>query len=204
MALQVYSKHFLLCETVPLFPGPHPGVRRFRRREPGLRQLGTVACQGKALAVEGHTNRGVNTNHRMTSHLCDPTRLRAETRRTQGLPVPRGGFHKAGEGPAFGDSFPDFSSGRNRAQRSVPGGGAGFCRGNWRSKFFFLRKRRKHTASSFSYSSMAMSTPLTCTPSWARIKMYFTPSMTRVDTRSLCSAGRRTVTSAAATSTCLG
>ena len=34
--------------------------------------------------------------------------------------VPRGGFHKAGEGPAFGDSFPDFSSGRNRAQRSVP------------------------------------------------------------------------------------
>ena len=123
MALQVYSKHFLLCETVPLFPGPHPGVRRFRRREPGLRQLGTVACQGKALAVEGHTNRGVNTNHRMTSHLCDPTRLRAETRRTQGLPVPRGGFHKAGEGPAFGDSFPDFSSLRNRAQRSVPQAG---------------------------------------------------------------------------------
>ena len=35
-------------------------------------------------------------------------------------PVPRGGFHKAGEGPAFGDSFPDFSSLRNRAQRSVP------------------------------------------------------------------------------------
>ena len=58
-------------------------------------------------------------------YLCDPTRLRAETRRTQGHPVPRGGFHKAGEGPAFGDSFPDFSSGRNRAQRSVPGWGAG-------------------------------------------------------------------------------
>ena len=193
MAWQVYRTHSLLCKTVPLFPGPHPGVQRFRRREPSLWQLGTVACQGKALAVEGHTNRGVNTNHRMTSHLCDPTRLRA-----------RGGFHKAGEGPAFGDSFPDFSSGRNRAQRSVPGGDAGFCRGNRRSKFFFLRKRRKPQASSFSYSSMAMSTPLTCTPSWARIKMYFTPSMTRVDTRSLCSAGRRTVTSAAATSTCLG
>ena len=122
MAWRVYRKHSLLCETVPLFPGPYPGVRRFRRREPGLRQLGTVAYQGKALAIEGHTNRGVNTNHRMTSHLCDPTRLRAETRRTQGLPVPRGGFHKAGEGPAFGDSFPHFSSGRNGAQRSVPGG----------------------------------------------------------------------------------
>ena len=40
-------------------------------------------------------------------------------------PVPRGGFHKAGEGPAFGDSFPHFSSGRNGAQRSVPTGGAG-------------------------------------------------------------------------------
>ena len=46
---------------------------------------------------------------------------RAETRRTQGLPVPRGGFHKAGEGPAFGDSFPSFSSLRKGAQRSVPG-----------------------------------------------------------------------------------
>ena len=35
-------------------------------------------------------------------HLCDPTRTRAEKRTTQGHPVPRGGFHKAGEGPAFG------------------------------------------------------------------------------------------------------
>ena len=34
--------------------------------------------------------------------------------------VPRGGFHKAGEGPAFGDSFPSFSSLRKGAQRSVP------------------------------------------------------------------------------------
>ena len=53
-------------------------------------------------------------------HLCDPTGPRAETRRTQGHPVPRGGFHKAGEGPAFGDSFPSFSSLRKGAQRSVP------------------------------------------------------------------------------------
>ena len=72
-------------------------------------------------------------------YLCDPTRLWAETRRTQGNPVPRGGFHKAGEGPAFGDSFPDFSSGRNRAQRSVPGWGAGLrLRNGRRAKPFFL------------------------------------------------------------------
>ena len=55
-------------------------------------------------------NREGNTNHRTASHLCDPTGPRAEKRKTQGHPVPRGGFHKAGEGPAFGDSFPDFSS----------------------------------------------------------------------------------------------
>ena len=66
-------------------------------------------------------------------HLCDPTGPRAETRRTQGHPVPRGGFHKAGEGPAFGDSFPSFSSLRKGAQRSVPGWGAGFRRGNRRT-----------------------------------------------------------------------
>ena len=139
MAWQVYGTHFLLCETVPLFPGPHPGVRRSRRRKPGPRKLGTAAHQGEALAVEGRRNREVNPNHRTASYLCDPTRLRAETRRTQGHPVPRGGFHKAGEGPAFGDSFPDFSSGRNRAQRSVPGWGAGFhLRNGRRAKPFFL------------------------------------------------------------------
>ena len=102
---------------------------------PGARlppSLGTAAHQGKALAIEGRMNREVNTNHRTASRLCDPTGPRAEKRKTQGRPVPRGGFHKAGEGPAFGDSFPDFSSGRNRAQRSVPGGGAGLRQGNRR------------------------------------------------------------------------
>ena len=143
MAWQVYGTHFLLCETVPLFPGPHPGVRRSRRRKPGPRKLGTAAHQGEALAVEGRRNREVNPNHRTASYLCDPTRLRAETRRTQGHPVPRGGFHKAGEDPAFGDSFPDFSSGRNRAQRSVPGGGAGLrLRNGRRAKLFFLPSKK--------------------------------------------------------------
>ena len=120
MAWQVYRKHFLLCETVPLFPGPYPGVRRSRRRKPGPRSLGTAAHQGKAQAVEVLSTEEQARFTECLRHLCDPIRPRAETRRTQAHPVPRGGFHKAGEGPAFGDSFPDFSSGRNRAQRSVP------------------------------------------------------------------------------------
>ena len=132
MAWQVYRKHFLLCETVPLFPGPYPGVRRSRRRKPGPRSLGTAAHQGKAQAVEVLSTEEQARLTECLRHLCDPIRPRAETRRTQAHPVPRGGFHKAGEGPAFGDSFPDFSSGRNRAQRSVPGWGAGFCQRNWR------------------------------------------------------------------------
>ena len=38
---------------------------------------------------------------------------------TPDSPEQRGGFHKAGEGPAFGDSFVSFSSLRKRPQRSV-------------------------------------------------------------------------------------
>ena len=38
----------LLCETVPLLPGPYPGERRCRRRS-----LGTAVHQDKALGVEG-------------------------------------------------------------------------------------------------------------------------------------------------------
>ena len=111
------------------YPGqaafPPPGAR------PPL--AGNSGTPGKGRNREG------NTNHRTASHLCDPTGPRAEKRKTQGHPVLRGGFHKAGEGPAFGDSFPDFSSGRNRAQRSVPGGGAGLrLRNGRRAKPFFL------------------------------------------------------------------
>ena len=39
-------------------------------------------------------------------------------------PVPRGGFHKAGEGPAFGGSLVTFCPPRKSPQRSVPGWGA--------------------------------------------------------------------------------
>ena len=184
--------------------GPTLEKRRSRRRKPGHRPLGTAAYQDKALAVEGSTSRGVGGNHRTESHLCDMNQSRAEKRKVHAPPSTAGWIPQGGGRPRLWRFFPRFLIGEKSGPAERPWKGAGFCRGNWRSKFFFLRKRRKHTASSFSYSSMAMSTPLTCTPSWARIKMYFTPSMTRVDTRSLCSAGRRTVTSAAATSTCLG
>ncbi len=133
-----------VCATTPGYPGrlalwpsgfyiraylgeaafPPPGAR--------LPIAGNSGTPGKGPGDRSTLNREVNTNHRTTSHLCDPTGPRAEKRKTQGHPVPRGGFHKAGEGPAFGDSFPDFSSGRNRAQRSVPGGGAGLCQENRR------------------------------------------------------------------------
>ena len=82
--------------------GPTLAKRRSRRRKPGHQPLGTVAHQGKALGEEGCTSRGVGGNPRTESHPCDHTSPRAEKRRTQGLPVPQGGFHKAGEGPAFG------------------------------------------------------------------------------------------------------
>ena len=65
-------------------------------------------------------------------HLCDMNQSRAEKRSTQALPVPRGGFHKAGEGPAFGGSLVTFCPIRKSPQRSVPGWGAGFHRGNRR------------------------------------------------------------------------
>ena len=83
-------------------PGPYPSVRRSRRRKPGHQPLGTVAHQGKALGEEGCTSRGVGGNPRTESHPCDHTSPRAEKRRTQGLPVPQGGFHKEGKDPSFG------------------------------------------------------------------------------------------------------
>ena len=54
-------------------------------------------------------------------------------------PVPRGGFHKAGEGPAFGGSLVTFCPVRKLPQRSVPGWGAGLrLRNGRRAKLFFL------------------------------------------------------------------
>ena len=84
----------------------------------------------------------MNPNHRTANHLCDPTRLRAETRRTQGHPVPRGGFHKAGEGPAFGGSLVTFCPVRKLPQRSVPGWGAGFCLRNGRRAIYHNRTQK--------------------------------------------------------------
>ena len=80
MAWQVYRTHSLLCKTVHLFPGPYPGVRRSHRREQGPRQLGTVACQGKALTIEAQTSTEVVFSVEVPCHPCDPTSLRAEKR----------------------------------------------------------------------------------------------------------------------------
>ena len=125
-----YCHHTRLSWQLALSPGgfhlrAYLGKRRSRRREPGCPSLGTAAYQGKALAIEACAIREVDANRRTESHLCDPSRTRAETRRTQVHPVPRGGFHKAGEGPAFGGSLVTFCPPRKSPQRSVPTGGAG-------------------------------------------------------------------------------
>ena len=79
--------------------GPPLEKQRSRRREPVPRQLGTVAHQGKALAVEGGTNRGVGANGRTASHLCDPTGPRAK-RRTAHTPTSTGGVDSTRRGKA--------------------------------------------------------------------------------------------------------
>ena len=79
--------------------GPTLEKRRSRRREPGPRPLGTAVHQGKALAVEGGTNRGVGVNGRTASHLCDPTGPRAK-RRTAHTPTSTGGVDSTRRGKA--------------------------------------------------------------------------------------------------------
>ena len=74
---------------------PCPGLclvqRCFHRRASGHRQLETAAYQGKALGVKVLPDREAGTFHRILSiHLCDPTRPRAEKRRTQKHSVPAG------------------------------------------------------------------------------------------------------------------
>ena len=108
MARQLYSKPTLLCKTVPLFLGPHPGVRRSRRRKPGHRSLGTAAHQGKALAVEGCTSREVGATRRRTSHLCDPTKPRAENRKVHPPPSTAGWIPQGGGRPRLWRSLVTF------------------------------------------------------------------------------------------------
>ena len=94
-------------------------------------------------------NREVNPNHRTANHLCDPTRLRAETRRTQGHPVPRGGFHKAGEGPAFGGSLVTFCHSQKVTPAERPRLGRWFAPEKWsKSKaFLFTINKARSTCS---------------------------------------------------------
>ena len=108
MARQLYSKPTLLCKTVLLFPGPHPGVRRSRRRKPGHRSLGTAAHQSKALAVEGCTSREVVATRRRTRHLCDPTKPRAENRKVHPPPSTAGWIPQGGRRPRLWRSLVTF------------------------------------------------------------------------------------------------
>ena len=120
MAWQVYRTHFLLCETVPLFPGPYPGVRRSRRREPGPRQLGTVACQGKALTIEAQTSTEVVFSVEVPCHPCDPTSLRAE-KRTAHTPSSTAGWIPQGGGrPRLWRFFPRFLIGEKSGPAERP------------------------------------------------------------------------------------
>ena len=100
--------------------GPTLEKRRSRRREPVPRQLGTVAHQGKALAVEGGTNRGVGANGRTASHLCDPTGPRADRRGTQAHPVPAGWIPQGGGRPRLWWVFGDFLPIQKVTLRSKP------------------------------------------------------------------------------------
>ena len=120
MAWQVYRTHFLLCETVPLFPGPYPGVRRSRRRKPGPRSLGTAAHQGKALAVEVLSTEEQARFTECLRHPCDPTSLRAE-KRTEHTPSSTAGWIPQGGGrPRLWRFFPRFLIGEKSGPAERP------------------------------------------------------------------------------------
>ena len=57
-------------------------------------------------------------------------------------PVPRGGFHKAGEGPAFGGLWFLSGSRKEPPAGSVPTGGAGFHQGNGGRPSFPKEKKK--------------------------------------------------------------
>ena len=77
---------------------PHPGLPW----RSGVPAAGNSGTPGKGPGGRNTTYKEVGTPVESPIHLCDMNSSRAETRRTQGHPVPRGGFHKAGEDPAFG------------------------------------------------------------------------------------------------------
>ena len=90
------------------------------------------------------SEKSMQTVERKAIYVTPPVQGPKRERRTL-HPVPRGGFHKAGEGPAFGGSLVTFCPPRKSPQRSVPGWGAGFCQGNWRSRLFHLCVKAEDT-----------------------------------------------------------
>ena len=120
MAWQVYGTHFLLCETVPLFPGPYPGVRRSRRRKPGPRSLGTAAHQGKALAVEVLSTEEQARFTECLRHLCDMKQSRAKKRTMHPLPSTAGWIPQGGGRPRLWRFFPRFLIGEKSGPAERP------------------------------------------------------------------------------------
>ena len=102
------------------FQGLTPEKRRSRRREPGPRQLGTVACQGKALTIEAQTSTEVVFSVEVPCHPCDPTSLRAE-KRTAHTPSSTAGWIPQGGGrPRLWRFFPRFLIGEKSGPAERP------------------------------------------------------------------------------------
>ena len=82
-------------------------------------------------------------------------------------PVPRGGFHKAGEGPAFGDSFPDFSSGEKSGPAERPCQGRWFPPEKWsKSKAFLFTINKARSVRSGPCVLIQEKKPPLCKGSW--------------------------------------
>ena len=103
--------------------GPTLEKRRSRRREPGHRQLGTVAHQGKPLAVEGPSTEEMVPPIGGLRHLCDMNQSRGELRKVH-LPLSTAGWIPQGGGrPRLWRFFPRFLIGEKSgpAERPLPG-----------------------------------------------------------------------------------
>ncbi len=89
--------------------------------QPDHRQLGTAAHQGKALAVEVPTaTRSRHYPQKSYTIYVTPPGQGPTIEGRRHTQYRRGGFHKAGEGPAFGGSLVTFCPVRKSPQRSVP------------------------------------------------------------------------------------
>ena len=77
--------------------------------------------QGKALAIEACTIRGVNTNCRTASHLCDPTQDQGRNQEDAGASSTAGWIPQGGGRPRLWWVFGDFLPSQKVTLRSTPG-----------------------------------------------------------------------------------